>query len=187
MRVIKNQLTGGIIITDIKSSDIEQRIRERVKEGLDDEYVRIVKELEKFFYPEDIAAAAIMLYVGQGGKDEVRRRTLSKAPFIPLRTKESLGRSPNRLPAVQPQYRPAGHGAPRRSQPAPQQQSRPVPQGAPRRPSPATQPQSRPAGQNAPRRSQPGTVAQKNYGGKQNEQQGQKRHDGRGSPQGKRR
>ena len=164
----KKLVTGGITITDIKPSDIEQRIRERVKEGLDDEYVHMVKELEKFFYPEDIAAAAIMLYIGDGGRDEVRRRTLSKAPFIPLRTKESVGRSTKRLPAVQPQSRPAVQGTPRRSPPAAQPHSRPAPQGTPRRsPSHASSP--------------------KTTGDRQQGYKGQKGQAGQRGPQGTRR
>ncbi len=155
------KFTGGITITDIKSSDIEQRIREKVKEGLDDEYVHMVKELEKFFYPEDIAAAAIMLYIGDGGRDEVRRRTLNKAPFIPLRTKESVWRSTKRLPAVQPQSRPAVQGTPRRSPPAAQSQPRPAGYGAPHRSQQAPQSHSRPAPQGTPRRSPPHAARQR--------------------------
>jgi hypothetical protein len=189
-RVIKIKIiniTGGITITDIEPSEIIQHIRERIKKGLDDEYLDIVKELEKSFYPDDIAAAAIMLYAEQGGRQEVRRRTLSKAPFIPLRTKESLPRTAKRLPAVQPQSRSPGYGVTHRTPPAVQQQSRPVPHTAPRRSSPAAQPQSRPAQQGTPRRSPPGAVAQKSYGDKQKAYQGQKGNGGRGVPQGKRR
>ncbi len=70
------------------------------------------------FYAEDIAAAIIQLYVEQGGSRDVRRRTLSKAPFVPLRTKETLARGAKKLPAMQSRPRPAGHGTPAGSQPA---------------------------------------------------------------------
>ncbi|OPY29336.1 MAG: hypothetical protein A4E28_00934 [Methanocella sp. PtaU1.Bin125] len=146
-------------ITDIELSEIRQRITETIKEGVDDEYLDIVKALEDSFYAEDIAAAAIMLYAEQGGRREVRRRTLNKAPFVPLRTKETLARSQKKLPAVR-------------------SPSRPVVQETRRGASPG------PAAQNARRRTPPRQGAPKNAGGRPQGFKGQK---GRGAPQGKRR
>ncbi|MCD1294479.1 hypothetical protein CUJ83_05625 [Methanocella sp. CWC-04] len=92
---------------NLESSEIKQRIKEMITDGISDEYFKILRELKGSYRPDDIAAAAIALYAEQGGKKDVRRRTLKVTEFVPLKSKEHLLRSVKKKEAEQkPSIRP---------------------------------------------------------------------------------
>jgi hypothetical protein len=70
------------------SAETKKQIERVIREGVDREYLDIVNDLKDIYYLEDIAAAAIKLYAGQGPPQGVRRRTLHNVTFVPLRTAE---------------------------------------------------------------------------------------------------
>ena len=93
MKTRSKHSSGGIIITTSNSSDLGQRIADTIKEGVDEKYLRVIKDLKNYFYLEDIAAAALQLSVEKGAAvgEEVRRRSLApQSEFIPLKTKDTL-------------------------------------------------------------------------------------------------
>lgn len=89
----------------LERTEIKQRIRETIEDGISSEYLKLVSELKKLHNIDDIAAAAIELYSEQGSKREVRRRTLKPTEFVPLKTKELLVRSGKKAKEVE---RPSG-------------------------------------------------------------------------------
>jgi hypothetical protein len=86
----------------MESSDIKKRIEDAIREGVDKNYLDIVKDLKATYYLEDVAAAAIALYVKQGGQQGVRRRTLHNVTFIPPKTAEAKGTVEKKKPAQHP-------------------------------------------------------------------------------------
>jgi hypothetical protein len=118
--------------------EIRQRIEKAIKDGLSDEYMLLVKDLEQSFYIEDIAAAAVAIYAERGEPSPVRRRTLSTSAFVPLRSREADARGSHagshKKPAAQ-QAHPAGkqhQGKPRPRHGRPHVAKKP-PQGDKRR------------------------------------------------------
>ena len=150
---------------DMEQSEIRKRLESAIREGLDPKYVELVKALKHSFYTEDIAAAAIALFAESGGRSEVRRRTLQKAPFVPLKTRETTRAAERGKPVQRPaklnEFREhKGHGVygGRKGSPDERQQRPQVPQGQHRHPKPQgpqrPQQQQGPRGQHGPQKPQ---------------------------------
>jgi hypothetical protein len=91
-------------------SDIKKNIEHAIRDGVGQEYLGIVKELKNAYYLEDVAAAAIALYVKQGGQQEerVRRRTLDSLTPVPHKVPEAKVPEEWKKP-IQPPVRPREH------------------------------------------------------------------------------